>query len=425
MASCSSLQQTSVNDDIYFSPKDELTSDNVYKNPTYDKNQTVSLNKDNDKEFSRLLENDVQNDTLKESENPYESVVVDDYDEAYERRMDAMKSPYYGMNNNYYNIYLSDDYWYAMSYMNDPFYNVVIVGDRIWVEPYWMSSWWGYRPSYYYGYYGYGSPYYNNYYGYHGYYGYHSSWYNPYYYNGYYDPYYYRNYSYDGKKNVNYRRSLVTGSPTRNSLSGSTRELPETYMGRDIRSSSTVKTGIDRGTVTDTRTKSAVLRDEKRNNLAGETIRVRNTNSNQSGSAVRSTSTRGQSEPNRSYTRPQQSSRSSSYSSPARSTRYSRPQSTGSSSRGSSYSGTTKSSTYTPTRSGSSRSGNSGSGSSYTPRRSSGSSGSSYRGSSSGSSRSSGSSYKSSGSTRSSGSSGSSRSSGSSSSSGSSRGGRR
>lgn len=140
LASCSSLQQTTVNDDIYYSPTDELvTSNDVYANPTYDKNQTI-FSKKYDKEISDILEDESKSeiDTViyeDEYENPYESIVVDNYNEAYQRRLDAKMSPYYGMNN-YYNIYFSDDYWYAQAYFNDPFYNVIIVGDQIWVEPY-------------------------------------------------------------------------------------------------------------------------------------------------------------------------------------------------------------------------------------------------------------------------------------------------
>lgn len=433
LASCSSLQQSTVNDDLYYSPQDELASGNdVYKNPSYDKNKSTVFNNKFDDQISEVLEDESKSniDTTiyedkEEYESPYDRLIVDDYSESYDRRMEALRSPYYGMNN-YYNLYFSDDYWYAQSFINDPFYNVIIMGDQIWVEPYWMSSWYTYSPYRSHGYYGYGYP---SYYGYgypYSFGSYYSSlYYNPYsFYNPYYNSYYYRDYPYYSNNNNyassafnSYRQRSLSGVSRTGSASGRVgRDLPETYMGRDIRSSSTVKSGIDRQSNRTVRTREgSVTRSASERNIAEETIRVRETTRERSSSSVRSAGTQ---EPNRTYTRPQQSTRSrSTYSSPSRSaTRYSRPEST--SSNGSSRS------TYTPNKSGSSRSG-----SSYTPRRSGSSSGSStYRGSS-GSSRSSGSSgsVRSSGSSgRSSGSSGSSSGSSTRSSSGSSRsGGRR
>ena len=172
LASCSSLQQTAVNDDLYYSPTDEyVASNDIYSNPTYDKNKSVSINSEYDKKISDIIEDDSKQDVdttileKEESENVYDRLIVDDYQEAYDRRLEAKTSPYYGMNN-YYNIYFSRDYAFASMFFNDPFYNVVIVGDQIWVEPYYVSSsfyYWGrpyYRSSWYY----YSSPYYSSYY---------------------------------------------------------------------------------------------------------------------------------------------------------------------------------------------------------------------------------------------------------------------
>ncbi|MFC2152931.1 hypothetical protein ACFLSE_10440 [Bacteroidota bacterium] len=424
LASCSSLQQSTVNDDIYYSPKDELIASNdVYDHPTSKKSQSTIFGDKYDKEISDILEDDTKAeiDTViyesdEEYENPYESIVVDSYDESYERRMEAMRSPYGGISNNYF-ITFSDDYWYAQAYFNDPYYNVIIMGDQIWVEPYWMSSWY-YRPSWSY-YYGYGYPYY-----------YSSFYYRPYYYsyyNGYYNPYYYGHYShypnynhynndnYAGSSFHSYRQRTLAGT-TRNgtAVGRASRDLPETYMARDVRSSSTVKSGIDRQSGRTVRTGDASNVTRSREiSETGNTVRVREANGQRTNTTVRTTSSGG-SGTSRNYTRPKQTTRST-YSSPSRTaTRYNRPESTSRSS-GSGSSGTTRTSTYSPNRSSTTRSG---SGSSYTPTRStrsSGSSGSSNR--SSGSVRSSGSSGSSGSSSRSSGSSGSSRSSGSSSSS--------
>ena len=52
LASCSSLQQSTVNDDIYFSPKDELVaSSDVYVNPTYEESQPKIFKNEYDKEM--------------------------------------------------------------------------------------------------------------------------------------------------------------------------------------------------------------------------------------------------------------------------------------------------------------------------------------------------------------------------------------
>lgn len=405
LASCSSLQQSTINDDIYYSPKDELVASNdVNTNPTYDKNKSTDFSNKYDKAISDVLKDTTKTvDTLiyeDKYENPYDRVVVDSYDEAYQRRLDAMQSPYYGMYNNYF-IAFSDDYWYAQSYFNDPFYNVVIIGDQVWVEPSWISSSFGYWPSWRYNY----NPYY------------YSSYYNPYYYGSYYNPYYYGSYGYPyygyysyykpyhndnyvGSSFHSYRqRSLAGISGTRSTFGSSSRGLPETYMGRGIRSSSTVKSGIDRQTSQTVRSGEGRSRPGE-NNIAPETIRVRETNNTRTGTSSRTYGREGQSGTSRSYTRPQQTTRST-YSSPSRSTtRYNRPESTRTGSR-SSYSG--GNSTYSSPKSGSSRSGSS---STYTPRRSSVSSGSSSVRTSSGSSGSVRSSSGSSGSsTRSSGSS--------------------
>ncbi|HSH50501.1 MAG TPA: hypothetical protein VK982_02150 [Bacteroidales bacterium] len=424
VTSCSSLQQTAVNDDLYYSPTDDyVASTDVYSNPTFDKNDSKTTMSTFDKQIEDILADDSKEkiDTTiyenKESENVYDRLIVDDYGEAYDRRLEAKKSPYYGMVN--YNIYFNDDYRYASLFWNDPFYNVVIVGDRIWVEPYYISSsfsYWG-RP-YYNSYWYYGSPWYSSWYYSRPYYSYYSPYYysNPYYYSPYYyNPYYL--YPYSSNYNDNYvssanysyrRRGLSTMSSSGvNTVNQRLARNPEIYMGRDIEPASTVKSGIDNNT-TDGR---AVRRSEAtaRRSATGsidarETIRVVDnnnsrgniTNTNRQDPLKRNTSV-SNTERTRTYTRSQERS---TYNTNRRTTRYSRPESTSNTREVKrSTSGT---STYTPTRS--TRSNSSGSSRSYTPRRSSGSSGStSTRSSGSSVSRSSGSSSGSS-STRSSGS---------------------
>ena len=211
------------------------TVDDLYYNPSEQTKYNFSeeLNED----YRSILANDSLDDVdttiygnnEKSYESGYDRVLVDDYDEAYNKRRNAMNSPYYGMGN-YYNVVFSDDYWYASSY--DPmFYNLIIMGNNVWVEPNWMTSHFGYgyrygrfynSPYSYYdpfwsspfysgfGYrygYGYGYGYHN--FGYFGY-GYHGGSYGGYYgglYNYGYNPYYssFDNYEFKRKSEQNLR----------------------------------------------------------------------------------------------------------------------------------------------------------------------------------------------------------------------------
>lgn len=403
-ASCSSLQQSVVNDDLYYSPKDDaVTSSNIAEKRSFKETQSVSSMKDYENQISAILEDDSKEtiDTLiyesDETGNPYEDILVRDRDEAYQKRLDGFSNPYYGFNN--YAIYMTDAYWYASAY--DPyFYNIVIMGDQIWVEPKYITSSFGYWPrrSVYsygfggrwgFGYYSYYDPYY---YGYSPYYSYYSPYYSNYY--GYYSPY--RNYyndNYVGSSFHSYRqRSLASRYSASSGAVRSGRsqgEITEEYMGRGVSRSSTVRDGLDRQTRT---SRSGVVAGGERTRSSSDRV-TRTTNSRSNTGSSTGT-----------YTRSGNSNRSTYNTSRGTATRYNRPSSTSRSSVGSSSSSTRSSSSYSNSRSnsrsnsgssyrssGSSRSSSSGSGSSV---RSSGSS------SSSGSSRSSGSS--SSGSSRSS-----------------------
>ncbi len=410
-ASCSSLQQSTVNDDIYYSPKDQVIANNKLNVDNLQRNNSSTIFGNNyDQQITDILEDESINEidttiVVDDSEiNSFKNIIVDDYDEAWERRQNARNSLYYG--SNYLFITTTDAYRYASIYANDPYYNVVIIGDQVWVEPRYISSSFGYWPprahynSLYFGayydpfYYGY-SPYYNSYYS--------SYYYNPYY--SYYNPYktYYsvNNDNYASSSFHSYRqRSLSSTSVRRSTSDRISRELPETYAGRDVRSSSTVKSGLDRQAVRQERTDGTLSRTRTSNvatpRVVTEGTRTRVATSNAS---------------NRNYTRPQSTSRST-YNATSRSTtRYNRPASSNANS--SSSQGVSRS-TYTPNRNATA---GSRSGSSNNQRTSSSSSVKSSSNRSSGSSssvRSSGSSSRSSGSsTRSSGSSG--RSSGSSS----------
>lgn len=114
--------------------------------------------------------------------NAYEGVLADNYESAYARRLYGFSSPTYRMPSSYYTWRYSDAFFYASAY--DPaFYNIVISGDMVWVEPKYVTSMfgsWGAAviPSYSW-YYGWNDPFYywNRPYRYSWYYG----WNSPYY----------------------------------------------------------------------------------------------------------------------------------------------------------------------------------------------------------------------------------------------------
>ncbi|MDX9696108.1 MAG: hypothetical protein RBT49_09985 [Bacteroidales bacterium] len=438
LVSCTSMQQTAVNDDLYFSPSDKSSND-LYASDNGESKPGKSYvhNKELDQKISALLEDESLEEidtTIYEDDetgNPYQDIVVDSYDEAYQKRLEAKQSGTYGITNNYF-VLNSSDYWYASAYLNDPFYNVIIVGDQVWVEPRWLSTSFGFypRPYYsYYGYYGYYDPYYYD--------PFYYSYYRPYY-NNYYRPYYYghpyysiNNYYYgdnnnwasSGNNSFRRRGTTTTNPDGINRSSRGTRSIPESYIGNDIRKTRTLKDGIDDQAA---RTTSVGRTDRVREKREGiqdperttRTSGAENTRTRQEITRKR-TSTEGSA--TRTYTRPTRQS-SSTYDASKRNTttRYTRPErsTTGVSTNTRSNSG---SSTYSPARTSTPTRSTSG-GSKYTPARSS-------SGNSSGTVRS----TPSKSSSGSSGNSGSSRSSGSSSgnsgnsgnSSGSSRGGRR
>jgi hypothetical protein len=250
----SSLQMSrssgSKTDDIYYAPgqKTEVKTDQVAENTSLKRNSSADLNlSDLEKKYADILAKDTTGkvDTVvykaENKENHYEKVLSNSYQESYERRLRAQQDGYFGLGGGFNNY---NDYWYASAY--DPsFYNVIVVGSSVWVEPYYISAMFGW-PSYgfygynnwpYYGYYrpwgfglgfNYGYPYYG--YGWGGYWGWNSyAWgYNSGFWNGYYwGNYYGNNYndnvyyhgSYGSRPNSN--GAVVAGSrPTVGAVAG-------------------------------------------------------------------------------------------------------------------------------------------------------------------------------------------------------------
>ena len=72
----------------------------------------------------------------------YSSVLVDTYEGAYARRLKGFRSLSYRMPSSYYDLRYSPEYQYLTAY--DPMnYNIVVMGDEVWVEPKYISSMFG------------------------------------------------------------------------------------------------------------------------------------------------------------------------------------------------------------------------------------------------------------------------------------------
>ena len=76
------------------------------------------------------------------AEPSYSSVVADTYKSAYARRLRGFSSPTYRLPSSYYDFRYGDAYNYVTAY--DPaFYNIMVSGDQVWVEPKYISSMFG------------------------------------------------------------------------------------------------------------------------------------------------------------------------------------------------------------------------------------------------------------------------------------------
>lgn len=102
---------------------------------------------------ARLAEaeaNAVQRRYYETTSNPYEDVLADTYESAYARRLRGFESPTYRMPSSYYDFRYGSSFHYVSAY--DPaFYNVMVMGDQVWVEPKYITAMfgtWG-RPSVY------------------------------------------------------------------------------------------------------------------------------------------------------------------------------------------------------------------------------------------------------------------------------------
>lgn len=81
-------------------------------------------------------------ESLDERDYSYDNVLVTDYESAYARRLNGFRSLSYKMPSSYYDLRYSPEYHYLTVY--DPMnYNIVVMGDEVWVEPKYISSMFG------------------------------------------------------------------------------------------------------------------------------------------------------------------------------------------------------------------------------------------------------------------------------------------
>lgn len=149
-----------------------------------------------------------QSERESEATPTYNSVLVTDYQTAYERRLYGFESSTYRLPASYYSMAASEAIYYASAY--DPaFYNVMVSGDQVWVEPRYITSMFGawgatnvtfglYASPWMYGWSSYADPFYYAWWGYPRYSWYDWNWtmcYDPFYFGwGYYSPFYHSYY---------------------------------------------------------------------------------------------------------------------------------------------------------------------------------------------------------------------------------------
>ena len=108
-----------------------------------------------EREVQQLSERATTATTQSRSVN-YQSVLADDYQSAYARRLRGFESPSYRMPSSYTNARYSSTFHYVSAY--DPaFYNIIVMGDEVWVEPKYVTAMFGnwgapvYHSAWYYG----------------------------------------------------------------------------------------------------------------------------------------------------------------------------------------------------------------------------------------------------------------------------------
>jgi hypothetical protein len=185
----------STNDDIYYSPTKISQASIATTTETTNKDAEIQQLKRETQAAIKANAKRLATDStivVVENDNSYRSIVSDSYEDSYERRLRGYNSPSYGTES-VIRITTSSD-WLLVSSFDPAFYNIIIMGDEIWVEPKYITSMFSpvrttinlglgygnYWNSWYYPRYGFGWGLYNSWY----------SWYSPWYYSSWYYPYY-------------------------------------------------------------------------------------------------------------------------------------------------------------------------------------------------------------------------------------------
>ena len=136
VACATSTRYASTNDDIYYSPtKTMKASIATTAGTTIEDDEIAQLKRETQaaiKQNSKLLITD-STIVIVEDDGTYKSVLSDSYEDSYERRLRGYNSPSYGTESRI-RIASSSDWMQITSY--DPeFYNIIVIGDEVWVEP--------------------------------------------------------------------------------------------------------------------------------------------------------------------------------------------------------------------------------------------------------------------------------------------------
>lgn len=149
-------------DDVYYNPNKDYSVTNAQPeiNPVNSSDPRIAelQKKMNTSMAAAVADTTVASDTTnveQKDENPFNAILASSYQDAQRRRDEAQADPAMSYSD------LQDALWYASAY--DPaFYNVIIYGSHVWVEPKYMSPGWYYpnpRLSFYGGF---GYPYYSS-----------------------------------------------------------------------------------------------------------------------------------------------------------------------------------------------------------------------------------------------------------------------
>lgn len=147
LAGCSSaFKSTSFSDDLYEIHNRTAIAERKKAQAELAKAQAEARQAEWEAKLAEAKANAIQNGTYYSDDdayiNPYDAVLADTYESAYARRLYGFQSPTYRMPSSYFALRYSDAFHYASAY--DPaFYNVMVSGDQVWVEPKYITSMFG------------------------------------------------------------------------------------------------------------------------------------------------------------------------------------------------------------------------------------------------------------------------------------------